>query len=78
VVCARLRTWKKTYGFFSSLGLSMFSIVARPGGEAAVARVQKWRMVVAVASVVVTFSLRVAGCVRVHGGISSPRQWCRT
>ena len=46
-------------GFFSSLGLSMFSIVARPGGEAAVARVQKWGMVVAVASVVVAFSLRV-------------------
>ncbi|CAD6240197.1 unnamed protein product [Miscanthus lutarioriparius] len=45
-------------GFFSSLGLSMFSIVARPG-EAAVARVQKWGMVVAVASVVVAFSLRV-------------------
>ncbi|EES02329.1 uncharacterized protein LOC8078742 [Sorghum bicolor] len=45
-------------GFFSSLGLSMFSIVARPG-QAAVARVQKWGMVVAVASVVVAFSLRV-------------------
>jgi 3-oxoacyl-ACP reductase-like protein len=49
-------------GFFSSLTLSMFSIVARPGGDgeaAAVARVQKWGMVVAVASVVVAFSLRV-------------------
>lgn len=46
-------------GFFSSLGLSMFSIVAARPGEAAVARVQKWGMVVAVASVVVAFSLRV-------------------
>ncbi|CAL4958674.1 unnamed protein product [Urochloa decumbens] len=48
-------------GFFSSLGLSMFSIVARPGaGEAAVAAVQKWGMVVAVASVIVAFTLRMA------------------
>ncbi|CAO2193993.1 unnamed protein product [Urochloa humidicola] len=48
-------------GFFSSLGLSMFSIVARPGGEAAaVARVQKWGMVAAVASVIVAFTLRMA------------------
>ncbi|CAO2161372.1 unnamed protein product [Urochloa humidicola] len=46
-------------GFFSSLGLSMFSIVARPG-EAAVARVQKWGMVAAVASVLVAFTLRMA------------------
>nr|CAB3475941.1 unnamed protein product [Digitaria exilis] len=47
-------------GFFASLGLSMFSIVARPGdGEAAVARVQKWGMVVAVASVLVAFTLRM-------------------
>jgi hypothetical protein len=45
-------------GFFSSLGLSMFSIVARPG-EAAVARVQKWGMVAAVASVLVAFTLRM-------------------
>ncbi|RCV25022.1 hypothetical protein SEVIR_5G131000v4 [Setaria viridis] len=45
-------------GFFSSLVLSMFSIVARPG-EAAVARVQKWGMMVAVASVVVAFTLRM-------------------
>ncbi|CAL4965702.1 unnamed protein product [Urochloa decumbens] len=44
-------------GFFSSLGLSMFSIVARPGGEAAV---QKWGMVAAVASVLVAFTLRMA------------------
>ncbi|CAO2199331.1 unnamed protein product [Urochloa humidicola] len=48
-------------GFFSSLGLSMFSIVARPGGEAAaVARVQKWGMVAAVASVIMAFTLRMA------------------
>ncbi|CAL4978311.1 unnamed protein product [Urochloa decumbens] len=48
-------------GFFTSLGLSMFSIVARPGGgEAAVAAVQKWGMVVAVASVIVAFALRMA------------------
>lgn len=49
-------------GFFSSLGLSMFSIVARPGGEKAAAvasSAQKWGMVVAVASVVVAFTLRV-------------------
>ncbi|KAG2595186.1 hypothetical protein PVAP13_5KG056900 [Panicum virgatum] len=45
-------------GFFSSLGLSMLSIVARPG-EAAVAGVQKWGMVVAVASVLVAFTLRM-------------------
>ncbi|KAG2586494.1 uncharacterized protein LOC120676105 [Panicum virgatum] len=45
-------------GFFSSLGLSMFSIVARPG-EAAVAAVQKWGMVVAAASVLVAFTLRM-------------------
>jgi hypothetical protein len=45
-------------GFFSSLGLSMFSIMARPG-EAAVAGVQKWGMVVAVASVLVAFALRL-------------------
>ncbi|CAL4952063.1 unnamed protein product [Urochloa decumbens] len=48
-------------GFFSSLGLSMFSIVARPGGgDAAVASVQKWGMVAAVASVIVAFALRMA------------------
>ncbi|RLN24003.1 uncharacterized protein C2845_PM07G37140 [Panicum miliaceum] len=45
-------------GFFSSLGLSMLSIVARPG-EAAVAAVQKWGMIVAVTSVVVAFTLRM-------------------
>ena len=45
-------------GFFSSLGLSMLSIVARPG-EAAVAGVQKWGMIVAVASVLVAFTLRM-------------------
>jgi len=45
-------------GLFSSLGLSMFSIVARPGG-AAVAAVQKWGMVVAAASVLVAFTLRM-------------------
>ncbi|OEL19277.1 hypothetical protein BAE44_0019704 [Dichanthelium oligosanthes] len=45
-------------GFFSSLGLSMFSIVARPG-DAAVATVQKWGMMVAVASVLVAFTLRM-------------------
>ncbi|CAO2209602.1 unnamed protein product [Urochloa humidicola] len=46
-------------GFFSSLGLSMFSIVAGPGVPAAVAAVQKWGMVVAVASVIVAFALRM-------------------
>ncbi|CAL4965742.1 unnamed protein product [Urochloa decumbens] len=47
-------------GFFTSLGLSMLSIVARPGGEAAVAAVQKWGMVAAVASVLLAFTLRMA------------------
>ncbi|CAL4952064.1 unnamed protein product [Urochloa decumbens] len=47
-------------GFFTSLGLSMFSIVARTGGEAAVAAVQKWGMVATVASVLVAFTLRMA------------------
>ncbi|RLM93321.1 uncharacterized protein C2845_PM08G03060 [Panicum miliaceum] len=41
-------------GLFSSLGLSMLSIVARPGTA-----VQKWGMVVAVASVLVAFTLRM-------------------
>ncbi|KAJ1282221.1 hypothetical protein BS78_03G034900 [Paspalum vaginatum] len=45
-------------GFFSSLSLSMFSIAARPG-EPAVARLQKWGMMVAVASVMMAFSLRM-------------------
>nr|CAB3471920.1 unnamed protein product [Digitaria exilis] len=45
-------------GLFASLGLSMFSIVARPG-EAAVARVQKWGMVMAMASVLVASTLRM-------------------
>jgi len=36
----------------------MLSIVARPG-EAAVAAVQKWGMIVAVASVLVAFTLRM-------------------
>ncbi|RLN24464.1 uncharacterized protein C2845_PM07G37130 [Panicum miliaceum] len=41
-------------GLFSSLGLSMLSIVARPGTA-----VQKWGMVVAAASVLVAFTLRM-------------------
>uniref|UniRef100_A0A0E0BYE4 Uncharacterized protein n=1 Tax=Oryza meridionalis TaxID=40149 RepID=A0A0E0BYE4_9ORYZ len=45
-------------GLFTSLGLSMFSIVARPG-DAAVARVQKRAMVMAVAFVLVSFTLRM-------------------
>ncbi|CAO2209605.1 unnamed protein product [Urochloa humidicola] len=45
--------------FFVCLGLSMFSVIARPG-EAAVARVQKWGMVAAVASVLAASALRMA------------------
>ena len=58
VVCAGLLTWKDRRLLLEP-GPVHVSIVARPGGEAAVARVQKWGMVVAVASVVVAFSLRV-------------------
>ncbi|GJN05576.1 hypothetical protein PR202_ga23217 [Eleusine coracana subsp. coracana] len=48
-------------GLFTSLGLSMFSIVAKSGtNPAAVARVQKQAMVMAVAFVLVSFTLRVA------------------
>ncbi|GJN32187.1 hypothetical protein PR202_gb20671 [Eleusine coracana subsp. coracana] len=47
-------------GLFTSLGLSMFSIVAKSGtNPAAVARVQKQAMVMAVAFVLVSFTLRV-------------------
>jgi hypothetical protein len=46
-------------GLFGSLGLSMFSIIARPG-EPAVARVQKWGMVAAEASVLAASALRMA------------------
>ncbi|CAO2185983.1 unnamed protein product [Urochloa humidicola] len=48
-------------GLFASLVLSMFSIIiaARPGGEAAVARVQKWGMVASVASVLAASALRM-------------------
>ncbi|KAF0916037.1 hypothetical protein E2562_000666 [Oryza meyeriana var. granulata] len=46
-------------GLFTSLGLSMFSIVARPGADAAVARVQKRAMVMAVAFVLFSFTLRM-------------------
>ncbi|KAL5221965.1 hypothetical protein ABZP36_026678 [Zizania latifolia] len=43
-------------GMFTSLGLSMYSIVARPG-DAAVAKVQKRAMLLAVASVLASFTL---------------------
>ncbi|BAD67807.1 unknown protein [Oryza sativa Japonica Group] len=45
-------------GLFASLGLSMYTIVSRPG-DAAVARVQKWAMVLALAFVLVSFTLRM-------------------
>ncbi|XP_052140526.1 uncharacterized protein LOC127760324 [Oryza glaberrima] len=45
-------------GLFTSLGLSMYTIVSRPG-DAAVARVQKWAMVLAMASVPASFTLRL-------------------
>ncbi|KAG8045923.1 hypothetical protein GUJ93_ZPchr0008g12316 [Zizania palustris] len=45
-------------GMFTSLGLSMYSIVARPG-DAALAKVQKRAMLLAVASVLASFTLRM-------------------
>uniref|UniRef100_A0A0E0FHC0 Uncharacterized protein n=1 Tax=Oryza nivara TaxID=4536 RepID=A0A0E0FHC0_ORYNI len=45
-------------GLFTSLGLSMYTIVSRPG-DAAVAMVQKWAMVLAMASVPASFTLRL-------------------
>ncbi|KAF0916036.1 hypothetical protein E2562_000665 [Oryza meyeriana var. granulata] len=45
-------------GLFASLGLSMYTIVSRPG-DVAVARVQKWGMLLAVASVLASFTLRM-------------------
>ncbi|CAL4952058.1 unnamed protein product [Urochloa decumbens] len=58
-------------GLFASLGLSIFSIVARPGGEAAVAAVQKWGMVAAVAAVLAASALRMAVMLPVAASLES-------
>uniref|UniRef100_A0A0D9UXP1 Uncharacterized protein n=1 Tax=Leersia perrieri TaxID=77586 RepID=A0A0D9UXP1_9ORYZ len=57
-------------GLFTSLGLSMFSIVATAGdGDAAVARAQKAAMVTAVACVLVSFTLRM--CMTLPGVLAA-------
>ncbi|CAL4958671.1 unnamed protein product [Urochloa decumbens] len=58
-------------GLFASLGLSMFSIIVARPGEPAVARVQKWGMVAAVASVLAASALRMAVMLPVAASLES-------
>ncbi|CAL4978310.1 unnamed protein product [Urochloa decumbens] len=58
-------------GLFASLGLSMFSIIVARPGDPAVARVQKWGMVAAVASVLAASALRLAVMLPVAASLES-------